>query len=239
MLCEFERLIYPQKPVSPDNGFRIVKYRVCENLRDSRGNKIQDVKAVGYLLPTDKRLQYDLRGHWSRDGKYGVQFQVEDYQEVVAPTKEGIIAYLSSGKIKGIGPKMAEKIYAAFGPESLEIFEHHPERLLDIPGITSGKLEGILRTYLATRSTGEVIAFLAPFGVSQPGRQNRGKTGPGGPGNPQGAPLPAVRPGKRGFLPGGQNRPEPIVGPMLCRAGGRLPAAGAAHRRAAGPPVSG
>ena len=150
MLCEFERLIYPQKPVSPDNGFRIVKYRVCENLRDSRGKKIQDVKAVGYLLPTDKRLQYDLRGHWSRDGKYGVQFQVEDYQEVIAPTKEGIIAYLSSGKIKGIGPKMAEKIYAAFGPESLEIFEHHPERLLDIPGITSGKLEGILRTYLAT-----------------------------------------------------------------------------------------
>ena len=166
MLCEFERIIYPQKPVSPDNGFRIVKYRVCENLRDSRGKKIHDVKAVGYLLPTDKRLQYDLRGHWSRDGKYGVQFQVEDYQEVVAPTKEGIIAYLSSGKIKGIGPKMAEKIYAAFGPESLEIFEHHPERLLDIPGITSGKLEGILRTYLATRSTGEVIAFLAPFGVS-------------------------------------------------------------------------
>lgn len=166
MLCEFERLIYPQKPVSPDNGFRIVKYRVCENLRDSRGKKIQDVKAVGYLLPTDKRLQYDLRGHWSRDGKYGVQFQVEDYQEVVAPTREGIIAYLSSGKIKGIGPKMAEKIYAAFGPESLEIFEHHPERLLDIPGITSGKLEDILRTYLATRSTGEVIVFLAPFGVS-------------------------------------------------------------------------
>lgn len=166
MLCTFKRLIYPQKPVSPDNGFRIVKYRVCENLRDSRGNKIQDVKAVGYLLPTDKRLKYDLRGHWSRDGKYGVQFEVEDYQEVVAPTKEGIIAYLSSGKIKGIGPKMAEKIYAAFGPEFLEIFEHHPERLLDIPGITSGKLEGILRTYLATRSTGEVIAFLAPFGVS-------------------------------------------------------------------------
>ena len=41
MLCEFERLIYPQKPVSPDNGFRIVKYRVCENLRDSRGNKFR------------------------------------------------------------------------------------------------------------------------------------------------------------------------------------------------------
>ena len=43
-------------------------------------------------------------GHWSRDSKYGVQFEVEDYQQVIVPTKEGILAYLSSGQIKGIGP---------------------------------------------------------------------------------------------------------------------------------------
>ena len=99
-----------------------MKYRVCENLRDSRGKKIQDVKAVGYLLPTDKRLQYDLRGHWSRDANTASNFRWRTTRRSVAPTKEGIIAYLSSGKIKGIGPKMAEKIYAAFGPESFGDF---------------------------------------------------------------------------------------------------------------------
>lgn len=166
MLCTFKRLIYPKVPPAEDSGYRIVLYQPCEKLRDAAGRPVTEVKAVGFFLPTGENLSYELKGRWARDSKYGVQFQVEDYQEVIAPTKEGIIAYLSSGKIKGIGPKMAEKIYAAFGPESLEIFEHHPERLLDIPGITSGKLEGILRTYLATRSTGEVIAFLAPFGVS-------------------------------------------------------------------------
>lgn len=35
----------------------------------------------------------------------GIQFEVESYNEVIIPTKEGIIAYLSSGQIKGIGPK--------------------------------------------------------------------------------------------------------------------------------------
>ena len=166
MLCTFKKLIYPKVLPPEDSGYRIVLYQPCEKLRDAAGRPVTEVKAVGFFLPTGENLSYELKGRWARDSKYGVQFQVEDYQEVIAPTKEGIIAYLSSGKIKGIGPKMAEKIYAAFGPESLEIFEHHPERLLDIPGITSGKLEGILRTYLATRSTGEVIAFLAPFGVS-------------------------------------------------------------------------
>ena len=166
MLCTFKRLIYPKVPPPEDSGYRIALYQPCEKLRDAAGHPVTEVKAVGFFLPTGENLSYELKGRWARDSKYGVQFEVEGYEEIITPTKEGIIAYLSSGKIKGIGPKMAEKIYAAFGPESLEIFEHHPERLLDIPGITSGKLEDILRTYLATRSTGEVIAFLAPFGVS-------------------------------------------------------------------------
>lgn len=67
------------------------------------------VKAVGYGLPIAGKQRYELQGHWSRNPKHGVQFEVETYDEVITPTREGIIAYLSSGQIKGIGPKMAEK----------------------------------------------------------------------------------------------------------------------------------
>lgn len=56
-----------------------------------------------------------MKGHWSRSAKHGVQFEVDTYDEVIAPTKAGIIAYLTSGQIKGIGPKTAEKIYSLFG----------------------------------------------------------------------------------------------------------------------------
>ena len=76
------------------------------------------------------------------------------------------MACMPDGKMKGLGAKRAGKIYGGCGRESWGIFEKHQERLLDSPGITAGRLEGSLRTYRATRSTGEVIAFLAPFGVS-------------------------------------------------------------------------
>src|SRR5699024_7491754 len=125
-----------------------------------------EVKAVGYCLPTGERQRFDLRGHWSRDSKYGVQFEVEDYQQVIVPTKEGILAYLSSGQIKGIGPKTAEKIFQAFGTDTLRILDEEPERLLSIPGISAGKLKKIQESYLANRGARDVVAFLVPHGVT-------------------------------------------------------------------------
>ena len=167
MLCQFERLIYPQNVSSIDAGsFMIAVYRPCENIRDSAGNMVTQVKAVGYCLPIADNLRYELQGHWSKNPKHGVQFEVENYDEVITPTKEGIIAYLSSGQIKGIGPKMAEKIYDAFGLTALDVLDREPERLLSISGISTAKLKKICDSYLANRGARDVVAFLTPHGIT-------------------------------------------------------------------------
>ena len=167
MLCQFERLIYPQNVSSIDAGsFMIAVYRPCENIRDSAGNMVTQVKAVGYCLPIADNLRYELQGHWSKNPKHGVQFEVENYDEVITPTKEGIIAYLSSGQIKGIGPKMAEKIYDAFGLTALDVLDKEPERLLSISGISAAKLKKICDSYLANRGARDVVAFLTPHGIT-------------------------------------------------------------------------
>ena len=124
MLCQFERLIYPQSVRAIDAGsFMIAVYRPCEKIKDSAGDLVTQVKAVGYGLPIADKQRYELQGHWSKNPKHGVQFEVETYDEVITPTREGIIAYLSSGQIKGIGPKMAEKIFDAFGLTALEVLD--------------------------------------------------------------------------------------------------------------------
>lgn len=167
MLCQFERLIYPQSVRAIDAGsFMIAVYRPCENIRDSAGNMVTQVKAVGYCLPIADNLRYELQGHWSKNPKHGVQFEVENYDEVITPTKEGIIAYLSSGQIKGIGPKMAEKIYDAFGLTALDVLDKEPERLLAISGISTAKLKKICDSYLANRGARDVVAFLTPHGIT-------------------------------------------------------------------------
>ena len=167
MLCQFERLIYPQNAASLDAGsFMIAVYRPCEKIKDSAGNTVTQVKAVGYCLPTAEKLRYELQGHWSKNPKHGVQFEVETYDEVVVPTRDGIIAYLSSGQIKGVGPKMAERIFDAFGLHALDVLDKEPERLLSISGISETKLKKICDSYLANRGARDVVAFLSPHGIT-------------------------------------------------------------------------
>ena len=124
------------------------------------------IKAVGYCLPMSDKIRYDMQGKWSKNSKHGLQFEVETYDEVIIPSKEGIIAYLSSGQISGIGPALAKRIYDTFGDTTLDVLDKEPEKLLTISGISQKKLEKIRDSYLANRGARDVVAFLTPHGVS-------------------------------------------------------------------------
>lgn len=167
MLCQFERLIYPPNisQLLP-SSYMVAAYRPCEHVRDGSGNLVTSVKAVGYCLPISAKLRYDMKGHWSKSAKHGVQFEVETYDEVVVPSKDGIMAYLCSGQIKGVGPKIAERIYAAFGDKTLDILDHDPEKLLAVSGISQNKLKKICESYIANRGARDVVAFLVPYGIT-------------------------------------------------------------------------
>ena len=167
MLCQFSRLVYPSNVGNITPGsYMVAVYTPCEKVLDSAGNSITQVKAVGYSLPVSDKIRYDMKGQWSKNSKHGLQFEVETYEEVIKPTKEGIIAYLSSGQIKGIGPKLAERIFAAFGLETLDVLDQAPEKLIKISGISESKLKKICDSYLANRGARDVIAFLTPYGIT-------------------------------------------------------------------------
>ena len=166
VLCQFERVIFPRDASASTSGFMIAVYKPCGILRDAAGHILDRFKAVGYCLPTSNKIKYKMEGRWSKSPKHGIQFEVERYEEVIAPTKEGIIAYLASGQIKGIGKKTAEKIYDTFGDETLQVLDQEPKQLLTVRGISEKKLRKIIDSYLANRGARDVIAFLAPHGVT-------------------------------------------------------------------------
>ena len=167
MLCQFERLIYPQNinAILP-SSYMVAAYRPCERILDSSGHRITSFKAVGYCLPTSERIRYEMQGHWSKNSKHGMQYEVETYKEVIIPTRDGIIAYLASGQIRGIGPALAERIYNRFAEDSLEVLDKEPDKLLLVPGISKAKLKKIKESYLANRGARDVVAFLAPHGIT-------------------------------------------------------------------------
>ena len=129
------------------------------------GDRMLRFTAVGYELPRTKAVELELDGEWV-ESKYGYQLQVEQWQEIVPQTADGLLAYLGSGLIKGIGPKTAEDIVATFGPDTLNILDNEPEKLLQIRGITEGKLKDIEESYAGSRVLRNLMSLLGPFKIT-------------------------------------------------------------------------
>ena len=122
-------------------------------------------KATGSNLPCVKKLEYELHGEIV-ENKYGKQLKVLYCTEHIEKSEDGIKAYLSSGAIKGIGKKTAEKIVAAFGADSLEVIAKDPDRLTTIKGITPRKAANIAVAYSKAHVDPELIKFMSPYGFS-------------------------------------------------------------------------
>lgn len=170
MKCRFVREIYRNEK----SGYGVSVYHTYENgvpeaARNTyyKGKGVQFM-AVGNSLPPGSCLQVELTGRWTK-GKYGLQLAVESYEEVLPRTEDGIRAYLSSGMVRGIGPKTAAVIVGRFGLKTLDILDREPERLLEIKGITEKKLAAVTESYQKSRVMKDLAAFLSPYQVS-PGK---------------------------------------------------------------------
>ena len=101
----------------------IALFKPNEKLLDAQGNRLSSIKVVGHFLPTVAGVKVDMTGHWKKDARYGLQFEMESYEEIVGSDKRSIVAYLSSGMIPGIGTVLAERIYNTFGAQTLEVLD--------------------------------------------------------------------------------------------------------------------
>jgi exodeoxyribonuclease V alpha subunit len=170
MLCRFKRLLYPKNQGVNPNSYMVGIYQVHEKLVDASGNNITDIKVVGYYLPIIDSILVNMIGHWAKTEKHGTQFEMESFHEVVEASRAGIMSYLASGLIKGIGLKTAEKIYDKFGDKTLGILDNHLDWLTSIPGISNCKLQRIKDSYLASHAARDVVALLTPHSGISPNR---------------------------------------------------------------------
>ncbi len=121
---------------------------------------------VGNLLGAQPGESLRMRGVWKSHPQFGRQFEVRDYTTVLPATIQGIRRYLGSGLIKGIGPKMAERIVAHFDLDTLRVIEEEPARLIEVPGLGPKRTAMIGRAWEEQKAIKEVMLFLQGVGVS-------------------------------------------------------------------------
>jgi exodeoxyribonuclease V alpha subunit len=134
--------------------------------RVATGRSSDLLTVVGPLLGAQPGERLRLQGRWTSHPQYGRQFQVETYQTVLPATIQGIRRYLGSGLIKGIGPKMAERIVDHFGQATLQVIEQAPGRLVEVPGLGPKRTGMITAAWAEQQAIKQVMVFLQGVGVS-------------------------------------------------------------------------
>ena len=167
MICRFDRAIFQS-----DNGYCVFSYSTQDESvpKEARKNSFfSDDKihftAVGYHLVSTNVVEAELDGTWEKS-KHGLQLSVTTCKQIVPTDQAGVLAYLSSGIIKGVGPEIAKAIVAKFGDKTMEVLDQNPQQLLSIRGIAKTKLKTIVASYEETKALSDLMIYLAPFGVS-------------------------------------------------------------------------
>jgi exodeoxyribonuclease V alpha subunit len=151
---------------NPENGYSVIRLRPERAFRGPGFGRDGTVTIVGNLPELTAGEHVKLQGRWVSHSKHGLQFQVEICEQTMPATTAGIRRYLGSGLIKGIGPKLAERIVQAFGAQTMEIIDSHPERLREVPDIGPVRSGVIAAAWEEQKQVKEIMLFLHSHAVS-------------------------------------------------------------------------
>lgn len=98
--------------------------------------------------------------------KFGKQFKATAVSEVRPETADGMVRYLGSGVIKGIGPVLAMRLVNAFGLKTFDVIEYTPNRLSEVPGISKKKAIEISEAYGKIKIMQDAVMFLQKYGIT-------------------------------------------------------------------------
>lgn len=139
-----------------ENGFLVGKFLVDE----------KELTITGCMPTVNPLEDFSLEGEYIKHDVYGLQFKVNSFIPIIPSTKDAIIAYLSSGLIKGIKEKTAKKIVDYFKEDTLNIIEKEPHRLEEISGIGKKTIDRIKTSYSEGKALRNLIINLAPYSIT-------------------------------------------------------------------------
>ena len=129
------------------------------------------ITAVGTMPLVFEGEEVILKGQWTYHKEFGKQFAFVSFDKRLPGDIEGIINYLSSRTVKGVGPVTALKIVNRFGTDTFDVMENHPKWLADIPGITMKKAAKISESFREQSEMRNAMMFFKDYiGVNEVSR---------------------------------------------------------------------
>ena len=162
LIGAIERITY----YNEENGYTVLKMTPEAKLNNGAVARDGTVTVVGSMpeLAPGESVQFD--GVWFNDPKWGMQFRAEQVHPVPPSTTAGLINYLSSGLVSGIGPVTAERIVKHFGLKTLLILDTDPQRIEEVPGLKTSLAKALISAWAENQSVRRTMIFLQGYGIS-------------------------------------------------------------------------
>jgi len=97
---------------------------------------------------------------------HGRQFAADEVERRMPADERGILDFLSSGAIRGVGPATAQRLVERFGAQTLDVLENAPEELCRLKGVTARRARELAESFREQLGLRRLTEFLARFGLS-------------------------------------------------------------------------
>ncbi len=128
-----------------------------------------ETTAVGIMPDINAGETVRLIGYFKPHPTYGMQLAVTTYEKSMPEDIAGILNYLSSGSIKGIGPATAAALIKEFGANTLTVLENEPQRVAKLKGISLKKATDISKQLRENTGIRELILYINQYDISPSG----------------------------------------------------------------------
>ena len=139
-----------------ENGYTVLEFSSDGELYTATGN-------VGELYCGER---VTFTGQWTVHPTFGKQFKIECICREMPETAADMLSYLSSGIIKGVKEKTAQKIVERFGEDTFNIIENAPLRLAEIKGISKDRAKEISDEFRKRAAEREALISLERYGMT-------------------------------------------------------------------------
>lgn len=149
-----------------DSGYAVIQVRPDKKMAAASSGDNGLVSVVG-VMPELRAGEYaEFTGEWVEDPRYGLQVRVSTVRPIAPSSREGIIRYLSSGIVRGIGEVRARRIVDHFGEDTLSILNKNPDRLIEVRGIGSRQAKELAAAWVSNVQSRQAMIYLQGLGMT-------------------------------------------------------------------------
>lgn len=123
------------------------------------------VVVVGAMPSAEPGELLRAEGEWYQDRVWGRQFRARLVQLEPPASEEGLVTYLGSGRVKGLGEVTARRLVERFGQQLGEVIENEPQRLREVTGVGARLAARITEVWKEQRQNRDLLLFLNSHGI--------------------------------------------------------------------------